>query len=249
MRAVTPGNDGEQQRTIEGYAVPYNSESELLYGFFREVIRPGAFDSSLNNDIRCLWNHNSSYVLGRSSAGTLSLRSDAKGIYFNVNPPETTWANDLVTSIQRGDINQMSFGFNVNDDGDIWSDLEDGTSLREVIDGNLGEISIVSFPAYTSTSAGIRSLIQDIEKAEDDVKKRYEERNKEQPSGPDKRFFDYLKMMNAYDTRAKKKDPDNDGDNDTSASGDTDNDSCPECGDNENDLCETCGKCPNCCSC
>lgn len=229
VRTVQGNESGTEGRTISGYAIPYNSESELLYGFFREKIMPGAFDKSLGGDIRCLWDHNSAYVLGRTTAGTLDLRSDAKGLYFEVNPPETTWANDLCTSIERGDINQMSFGFNVNEDGDTWSDLEDGTVLREVNDGILGEISIVSFPAYTATSAGVRSLDQDIEKAEDKVKKRYEERTKDQPSEPDKRFFDYFKMMKAYDFRSTKGDSGKDADSDTlDVDGDPDADTAEE---------------------
>jgi HK97 family phage prohead protease len=164
-----------------------------MYGFFREVIRPGAFDNSLGNDIRALWNHDTAYVLGRTAAGTLNIRSDAKGLYFEVNPPETTWAGDLCKSIQRGDINQMSFGFTVNDDN--WEELEDGTEMRELLDVDLIEVSVVTFPAYQATSAGVRS----IDQAEEEVKKRYEDRTKEKPSGPDQRFFDYLKIMKSME--------------------------------------------------
>src|SRR5207253_3125582 len=99
IRTLQPDIDdvnGKPDTIISGYAAPYNSESDLMYGFFREVIRPGAFDKSLKNDIRALWNHNTAYVLGRTTAGTLDIRSDAKGLYFEVDPPETTWANDLV---------------------------------------------------------------------------------------------------------------------------------------------------------
>lgn len=196
IRALQPDPDdvnGKPDTIISGYAAPYNSESELMYGFFREVIRPGAFDKSLKNDIRALWNHNTAYVLGRTTAGTLDIRSDAKGLFFEVDPPETTWANDLVESIKRGDINQMSFGFTVNEDN--WSSLEDGTEMRELLDVDLIEVSVVTFPAYqaTSATAGTRS----IDQAEEEVKKRYEERTK--PSEPDKRFFDYLKIMKSME--------------------------------------------------
>lgn len=198
VRAI-PNDNGEPSKpVICGYAAVYNSESELLYGFFREVIRPGAFDSSLNNDVRCLWNHNAAYVLGRTTAGTLNIRSDAKGLFFEVTPPETQWANDLVESIRRKDIDQMSFGFSVNDDN--WEILEDGTEMRELLDVNLQEVSVVTFPAYQATSAGLRSLDQEDE----EVKKRVEERQEQdKPSEPDKYFFDYLKMLNSFDQRAK----------------------------------------------
>lgn len=186
------GDEGAQAPVISGYAALYNSESELLYGFFREVIRPGAFDSSINGDIRCLFNHDSSYVLGRTASGTLQLRSDAKGLFFSVTPPDATWAEDLQQSIKRGDINQMSFGFTTEDDK--WEDLEDGTTLRELLDVNLLEVSIVTFPAYTSTSASVRSA----EEIEDEaIRKQFEQRHQHQGSS---RFFEFqLKLMKMGD--------------------------------------------------
>lgn len=222
LEVRTIQSDGQvDQPVIRGYAAVYNSESELLrYGSFqfREVIKPGAFDNSLSNDVRALWNHDSAYVLGRSTSGTLNIRSDNKGLYFEVSPPDTQWANDLCKSIQRGDINQMSFGFSVNQDS--WSDGGDGTEMRELLDVDLQEVSVVTFPAYQATSAGMRS----IEQEDETVKKRYEERTKEQPSEPDERFFDYLKIMLAYDSRSVEDieedpasdsdDPDNEDDSD-----------------------------------
>lgn len=204
-----------EQPVIAGYAAVYNSESEVLtYGpyQFREVIRPGAFDSSLNNDIRCLWNHNDSYVLGRSSAGTLNIRTDAKGLYFEVQPPNTQWANDLCESIRRKDVDQMSFGFSVNED--VWDDLEDGTEMRELIDVDMFEISVVTFPAYQATSAGMRSL----DKEDPEVQKRFEERKKEKQGGalmgPDKKYLDHLKMLKALDEARGNGAVDPDGDPD-----------------------------------
>ena len=201
VRTVTRSlDDGQpiEQPVIKGYAAVYNSESELLYGFFREVIRPGAFDSSLKNDVRCLWDHNSSYVLGRTTSGTLDIRSDAKGLYFEVTPPETQWANDLCQSIKRGDVNQMSFGFVTKDDS--WQSLEDGTEMRELLEVDLQEVSVVTFPAYQATSAGMRS----IDSEDEEVKKRVEERKEDKPSGPKKRYLDYLKILEA-DIRATDK--------------------------------------------
>jgi HK97 family phage prohead protease len=182
--------DGEEEKPcIRGYAAVYNSESDLLYGFFREVIRPGAFDNSIKNDIRALWNHNSAYVLGRSTSGTLNIRSDAKGLYFEVDPPDTQWAKDLCTSVQRGDINQMSFGFETIQDN--WQSLEDGTEMRELLEVNLHEVSVVTFPAYQATSAGMRSL----ETEDEEVQKRIEERDK--PGKPDQHYYDILKFIEA----------------------------------------------------
>ncbi|MCZ9971019.1 HK97 family phage prohead protease [Brachyspira hyodysenteriae] len=142
---------------LRGYAIVYNSLSEPLYGdLFRERINRGAFTKSLlENDQVCLWGHDTRYVLGRKSSGTLILREDEKGLYFEVSMPNTTWARDLKESVDRGDIKQMSFGFKVVRDN--WIDdketlKEYGMPIREVEEIALHEISLVTFPAYPQTN-------------------------------------------------------------------------------------------------
>ncbi|MCZ9899066.1 HK97 family phage prohead protease [Brachyspira hyodysenteriae] len=147
----------EEPLKLRGYAIVYNSLSEPLYGdLFRERINRGAFTKSLlENDQVCLWGHDTRYVLGRKSSGTLILREDEKGLYFEVSMPNTTWARDLKESVDRGDIKQMSFGFKVVRDN--WIDdketlKEYGMPIREVEEITLHEISLVTFPAYTETN-------------------------------------------------------------------------------------------------
>ena len=142
---------------LRGYAIVYNSLSEPLYGdLFRERINKGAFTKSLlENDQVCLWGHDTRYVLGRKSAGTLILREDDKGLYFEVSLPNTTWARDLKESVDRGDIKQMSFGFKVVREN--WLDdketlKEYSMPIREINEITLHEISLVTFPAYTETN-------------------------------------------------------------------------------------------------
>ncbi|MEI0495300.1 HK97 family phage prohead protease [Brachyspira intermedia] len=142
---------------LRGYAIVYNSLSEPLYGdLFRERINRGAFTKSLlENDQVCLWGHDTRYVLGRKSAGTLILREDDKGLYFEVSLPNTTWARDLKESVDRGDIKQMSFGFKVVREN--WLDNKEtlkeyGMPIREVEEITLHEISLVTFPAYPQTN-------------------------------------------------------------------------------------------------
>ncbi|WP_096737770.1 HK97 family phage prohead protease [Brachyspira sp. G79] len=142
---------------LRGYAIVYNSLSEPLYAdLFRECIKRGAFTKSLlENDQVCLWGHDTRYVLGRKSSGTLILREDDKGLYFEVSLPNTTWARDLKESVDRGDIKQMSFGFKVVRDN--WLDdketlKEYGMPIREVEEITLHEISLVTFPAYPQTN-------------------------------------------------------------------------------------------------
>ncbi|WP_104618975.1 HK97 family phage prohead protease [Brachyspira murdochii] len=150
---------------LRGYAIVYNSLSEPLYGdLFRERINRGAFTKSLlENDQVCLWGHDTRYVLGRKSSGTLILREDDKGLYFEVSLPNTTWARDLKESVDRGDIKQMSFGFKVVRDN--WIDdketlKEYGMPIREVEEITLHEISLVTFPAYPQTN--VRHKNEDV---------------------------------------------------------------------------------------
>lgn len=170
-------DENEDTSSLKGYAIVYNSLSEPLYGgLFRERVIIGAFSRSLENqDQVCLWGHDAMYVLGRKSANTLTLREDVKGLYFEVKPPNTQWANDLIESVHRGDIKQMSFGFKVNKERWLNDDdtiKEYGMPIREVLDIDLYEISLVAFPAYEDTS--VRELYiptpPAIEKPKNDIK-------------------------------------------------------------------------------
>lgn len=76
VRAET--HDSEPSRII-GYGSVFDSRSELIFGSFREIIRPGAFDEVLNDDVRALFNHDPNFILGRRSAGTLALTVDERG--------------------------------------------------------------------------------------------------------------------------------------------------------------------------
>ena len=154
---------------FEGYAAVFNKWSEDLGGF-REKIKAGAFRKALkNSDVRALFNHDRNYVLGRSTAGTLKLKEDNKGLFINNNPPETQWAKDLMVSVNRGDITQMSFGFTVSEDE--WKEDKEGRVTRTIhgVD-RLYDVSIVTEPAYPDTTVALRSL--------DKVKGKLEEKDR-----------------------------------------------------------------------
>jgi HK97 family phage prohead protease len=144
--------------TLTGYAARFNQPSEPLP--FTERIAPGAFKRSLRakNDIKLLWNHDSSMVLGSTRAGTLRLFEDDMGLRVEAVLPDTSAGRDAKVLIQRGDVTGFSFGFTVPANGDSWN--SDGTerTLRSV---RLLEVSTgVAFPAYPSTNgtAMVRSL-------------------------------------------------------------------------------------------
>jgi HK97 family phage prohead protease len=147
---------------ITGYAALFNVRSVVLWGAFREVIEPGAFAESIaGDDIRALWQHDTALVLGRSKAGTLTLSEDERGLRVEIAPPDTQAGRDAVTSIRRGDVDQMSFGMSVLSDGESWREEEDGTIVRRVRKAKLWEVSPVTFAAYPQTEVGVRSLFGD----------------------------------------------------------------------------------------
>lgn len=154
IRAVAEG----ETKKLVGYAAVFNSLSEELWGF-REKINPGAFQRSINEgaDVRALWNHDPNYVLGRTSAKTLSLMEDSKGLKIEIKPPDTGFSRDLMVSIERGDISQMSFGFRVVKDQ--WEEKED-ENIRTLLDVDLFDVAPVTFPAYKGTSIQSRSLAE-----------------------------------------------------------------------------------------
>lgn len=156
-----------ENRTIEGYALKFNTLSKDL-GRFREIISQDALANTDLSDVRCFIDHDSSMVLGRTASKTLELTVDEVGLHFRCQLPNTTYANDLYESINRGDINECSFGFKVNEGSQTWSQ-DQGSYIRNInsID-ELFEISIVSIPAYNGTDAALaqRSLKRVINEQE-----------------------------------------------------------------------------------
>jgi len=172
-RAEVRTSPHENDFAISGCAASYNVRSQLLPPGFREVLKPGCFRDALKSsaDVRCLFNHNSSVVLGRSTAGTLQLRDSAKGLMFRVQlDPNQQAHRDVYASVKRGDISECSFGFTCDPDDQTWSDDLDENGMRVahryLHRVNLGEVSVCAFPAYNSpgsTSATARTAVPLIE--------------------------------------------------------------------------------------
>lgn len=147
--------EGGGAPTLLGYAAVFEQLSVVLYGMFREKIARGAFASSLAGDVRALWNHDTNLPLGRTTAGTLRLEEDAHGLRVEIDPPGTQAGRDAVVSVQRGDVDQMSFAFDVLEDE--WDQDESGTLIRTLRKVVLYEVSPVTFPAYPQTSVAARA--------------------------------------------------------------------------------------------
>lgn len=147
------------ENIIEGYAITFGKQSKKL-GNFYEVIGSHALDDVDLSAVKCLADHDTSKVLGSVKNKTLELSVDDVGLKFKVMLPDTTYANDLYKLVERGDIDGCSFGFNVNEKNSksqSVSRLSNGDYVRKIhkID-TLKEISIVSIPAYDSTTATIK---------------------------------------------------------------------------------------------
>lgn len=162
--------DGEDLY-IEGYFAVFNSIYDIGYGM-SESIAPHAFDNTISDDVRALINHDTTLVLGRTSAHTLELRQDERGLWgkIAINPNDSD-AMNLYARVKRGDVTQCSFGFDIISEDTEFSENGDvHWTIREV---KLYEVSCCTFPAYEETSISART--RDLE----EIKKRQTEAWKE----------------------------------------------------------------------
>jgi HK97 family phage prohead protease len=147
--------------TLRGYAAVYDQTSHDLGGF-REQIAQGAFDEVLATkpDVHLTWDHDTRYVAARTKNDTLHLSSDTHGLLIDAQVGNYTWAKDLRTALERGDINQGSFAFNVADGGDEFAADDDGNVMRTIRNiGGLYDVTVTAQGAYPQTSlAAVRSL-------------------------------------------------------------------------------------------
>ena len=148
---------------IEGYFAVFNSVYEIAPGL-SESIAPGAFTNTLAEDIRALVNHDTTLVIGRTKAGTLALREDARGLWADIaiNPNDGD-AMNAYERAKRGDVDQASFGFDIiREDTEV---REDGSVHWTLLEVRLHEISICTFPAYKETNISARTAQRDNLKA------------------------------------------------------------------------------------
>lgn len=141
--------------TVAGYAAVFGEWADIG-GWFEETVARGAFTNTLRTaDVRAYFGHDRGRVLGRSTAGTLRLTEDSKGLAVEIDLPDTSDGRDAATLIERGDITGMSFGFEVM--RQEWDETVD-PPRRTILEVELREVSIVSEPAYEGTSIAMRSL-------------------------------------------------------------------------------------------
>jgi HK97 family phage prohead protease len=152
---------------IEGMAALFNVVTRIG-DWFEEEVMPGAFDDVINDDVRCLFNHNPNYVLARSveGKGTLALSLTSEGLKYSYETPNRSYAKDLEDAIESGDISGSSFAFRIKEQK--WISRKDDIDLRQIVKfERLLDVSPVTYPAYPDATVGKRSL--DAFKAEDNI--------------------------------------------------------------------------------
>lgn len=153
IRADT-GTESEPEYILEGYFSVFGSPYQIFDDCV-EYVEPTAFDGALDGDIRALVDHNTNLVLGRTSAGTLELSTDKKGLFgrVHINPKDTD-AMNLYERVKRGDVSQCSFGFDILDEEQI--QRKDGGVEFHIKSVKLYEVSVCTFPAYEETTVSAR---------------------------------------------------------------------------------------------
>lgn len=148
----------DEDFVLAGTAISYDCLSQDLGGFFERVM-PGAFADSLKSgaDVKCLLNHDSNVVLGRTKSGTLQLQDTPKGLRFRCQLSENNSQHaDVFDSVKRGDLSECSFAFTVPQGGDAFDEVtQDGKRFvrRTITKANLRDVSVVAYPAYNAKGA------------------------------------------------------------------------------------------------
>lgn len=162
-----------------GYAAVFDRRSLELRDrnkrVFVETIDPGAFTKTLQeSDVLALWNHDHNSLLGRVSSGTLRLAVDKRGLRYEVDLPDTSTGRDVAELLRRGDIRGSSFGFRTIQED--WSEDDEGTLQRRLIEAALIDTSPVTAPAYPDTDAGLRSVAAAVGHDLTEVRAAFEQR-------------------------------------------------------------------------
>jgi HK97 family phage prohead protease len=165
--SVRAAQSADQKPVIEGVAAVFDQET-IIAGLFREIVRPGAFTNVLAGkpDVIGSPNHDWNTVLGRTTANTLHLSQEQDGLHYaiDINTADQE-AMNFYARVQRGDVHQSSYAWNVLPEGEKWSFPDDKKllPLRELIDiTELYDVSPVTFPAYPTTSANVRSKLNEL---------------------------------------------------------------------------------------
>ena len=147
--------DGSPTKIV-GYPVIYNKTSRD-FGGFKEVIKPGSIRNlNTGDNIMALAHHDKTKPLGNTKAGTLTLRDTETGLYCEILPPDTSYGRDIITSVKRHDLDDMSFGFELDYERE-WKTVN-GEEIREIKSFTLTEVSVVTIGAFADTEVAVREF-------------------------------------------------------------------------------------------
>lgn len=150
---------GEEQNVVAGVGIVYNSTTEIYPGVF-ESIAPGAFSESLSDfrTVKSFINHNPTKILSTTrSDPALEILDGESFLEFSAPIPPTTYGNDLIVNLKRGNIKGASFSFTIAENGDHYKKLSDGSLHRTITQAEIYEVGPVTNPAYEQTEVGLRN--------------------------------------------------------------------------------------------
>lgn len=151
--------DGSEQSFVEGVGIVYNQTTELYQGVYEKIL-PGTFTASLsdNHTVKSFINHNPTEILSTTKSDpALQIIDNSEGLQFKSPIPPTSYGNDLIVNLERGNIKGASFSFTINEGGEIYETLPDGSLLRTITSAEIYEVGPVTNPAYEQTEVGLRS--------------------------------------------------------------------------------------------
>lgn len=197
----------EKNTTVTGHGAVFNQRATI--GWFDEIVEEGAFDEALKiSDVRALKNHNADWVLGRTKSGTLTLGTDETGLTYRYISPNTTYANDLIISMERGDVDQSSYAFTLKRkdedgmNGDEWNEDKDGKITRTIKANGvkrLYDVSVVTYPAFEGASAQIEKSSEIARRSFEDQKEtgnqKEEAKKAIEERGTEIQNANYLKLL------------------------------------------------------
>lgn len=155
LKAVTR-DDGTNTKTIQGYAIMFDTLSVDLGGF-TEVIKPTALDGVDLSDVKLVYAHEKNQILARASAGNLQTKVDSKGLFFIATLADTTRARDVYADIEAGNLKGMSFTYNIKPNGDTWTRDINGQLLHTVNQiYQVSELTVTAYPAFDDTSVELK---------------------------------------------------------------------------------------------
>lgn len=185
LEVVERDNSSGKPKQIQGYAITFNQQSELIDGQFTEIIKPTALNGVDLSKVQLIYGHEHNSILARADSGNLTLKVDDSGLFFIATLADTTVANNVYADILAGNLKGMSFGFTIPKGGDSWQRSANG--IVHVVNqiGVLGELTVTPNPAFSATTVQIKRSLDQIKNNEREIPTLAKEDKKPEVDAPD----------------------------------------------------------------